>query len=334
MLVQHGPDSNYTLPQSTYSETSVTETNNNPLTSSTLLINTTTNSITMQPNYQQISEMGVTEDDTSLHKTAVLVIMSILICISLTISAGVLIFCKKKNSVFAYQKSEQTSTDYGYEMDDINTDNESTDSLDNTEPIRSKTYPSITDINSSSNRIKYKFIPKSKTFSGLDSCGLDNMNNSSTFGSESYYSSSSPSLNFQSLTIKVDIEPCQKSQSSDCLTDHSTYNDYSSTSVIQSCNLMHSNSAERLKSSIPWDFESTPWESFDEKTKLKEGDTHYYDLPREALTNRNSDFMYNFSTTPNFFPSSDKKSLTNDMEQNSDSSDDAICQPLLQSKVV
>ncbi|XP_071151618.1 uncharacterized protein [Mytilus edulis] len=197
--------------------------------------------------FPTISDADSLEDDTHLHKTAVIIIMSILIFISLSISAAVLVFCKKKNSVFSYQKSEQGDKDYEYEMDDINTENESSDSMETSEPIRSQTYPSIADVNSSSNKIRYKFIPKSNTFSGIDYCGLDmSREHSNNFSlSNSLYSSSSPSLNFQSLTIKVDVEPCLQSQSSECLTDYSVCNDNSSTYITE--HDLNSHSTERFQ---------------------------------------------------------------------------------------
>ncbi|CAC5377318.1 unnamed protein product [Mytilus coruscus] len=234
------------------------------------LSNTTSDSLTMQPSFRQISDEDSLEDDTHLHKTAVIIIMSILIFISLTISAAVLVFCKKKNSVFSYQKSEHADKDYEYEMDDINTENESSDSMETTEPIRSQTYPSIADVNSSSNKIRYKFIPKSNTFSGIEYCGLDmTREHSNNFSlSNSLYSSSSPSLNFQSLTIKVDVEPCLQSQSSECLTDYSMCNDNSSTYMTEHEHITNSHSAERFNSAIPWDYDSNSLENDELQTTL------------------------------------------------------------------
>jgi len=109
---------------------STQHTNNRPLVNLTFL------NITMQPSLHQVSDI---DDDTMLHKTAVLVIMSILIFISASLSGAVLVFCKKKNSVFIYQKSEPVEKDYEYEMDDIHTEIDSSE-IDN-EPIRSQTYP-------------------------------------------------------------------------------------------------------------------------------------------------------------------------------------------------
>jgi len=53
------------------------------------------------------------------------VIASIFLFVTLTITAAVVVFCKKRNSVFAFQKSEQEDMDY--ELDDINTDVEYTE---------------------------------------------------------------------------------------------------------------------------------------------------------------------------------------------------------------
>ena len=53
--------------------------------------------------------------------TMVVVIASIFLFLTMTISAAVVVFCKKRNSVFALQKSEE---DCEYEMDDIHSDGE------------------------------------------------------------------------------------------------------------------------------------------------------------------------------------------------------------------
>lgn len=264
--------------------------NSTPSINKITLLNTSSDSITMQPSFRQISDADSLEDDTHLHKTAVIIIMSILIFISLSISAAVLVFCKKKNSVFSYQKSEQGDKDYEYEMDDINTENESSDSMETSEPIRSQTYPSIADVNSSSNKIRYKFIPKSNTFSGIDYCGLDmSREHSNNFSlSNSLYSSSSPSLNFQSLTIKVDVEPCLQSQSSECLTDYSVCNDNSSTYITE--HDLNSHSSERFNSAIPWDYDSNSLENDELQTVSI--------LSKNPFTESTNSSDQNFSISP------------------------------------
>lgn len=232
---------------------STQHTNNRPLVNLTFL-NITRDSVTMQPSLHQVSDI---DDDTMLHKTAVLVIMSILIFISASLSGAVLVFCKKKNSVFIYQKSEPVEKDYEYEMDDIQTEIDSSE-IDN-EPIRSQTYPMIAAINSSPIKTRYKFIPKSKTFSGTDNhslfhLGKQSSQNTNSWGfSDSFCTSSSPSLNFQSLTIKADVETCLESQSLECLNDISKCNDHSNTCKSQHEECFKSPSAERLLDSIPWD---------------------------------------------------------------------------------
>lgn len=148
--------------------------------------------VTMVTSYQlpQI-DSNMTENALYSHKTAIIVIMSIFVSITLTITVAILMFCKKKNSVFVLQKCEQESESV-YEMDDINTECDFSDQeLDinsyneNLEALRSQTYPKMSrlceyeldsplpgrtrrsnskqELNSSSR----SSIPKSKTFAGL-----------------------------------------------------------------------------------------------------------------------------------------------------------------------
>ena len=58
--------------------------------------------------------------------TTVVVIASIFLFLTMTITAAVVVFCRKRNSVFAFQKSEQEDA-ADYELDDINTDVEYTE---------------------------------------------------------------------------------------------------------------------------------------------------------------------------------------------------------------
>lgn len=58
--------------------------------------------------------------------TTVVVISSIFLFLTMTITAAVVVFCRKRNTVFAFQKSEQTD-EADYEMDDMNTDIEYTE---------------------------------------------------------------------------------------------------------------------------------------------------------------------------------------------------------------
>lgn len=58
--------------------------------------------------------------------TTVIVIASIFLFITLSITAAVVVFCRKRNMVFSLQKSEQ-DTEIDYEMDEFNTDMEYTE---------------------------------------------------------------------------------------------------------------------------------------------------------------------------------------------------------------
>lgn len=59
------------------------------------------------------------------HNIMVAILMAIFMCISLTIATAIFVFCRKKNSVFMLQKCEQDSD---YEMNDINTEVNTSDS--------------------------------------------------------------------------------------------------------------------------------------------------------------------------------------------------------------
>ncbi len=58
--------------------------------------------------------------------TTVVVIASIFLFLTMTITAAVVVFCRKRNTVFALQKSEQ-ETDIEYELEELNTDIEYTE---------------------------------------------------------------------------------------------------------------------------------------------------------------------------------------------------------------
>ena len=57
---------------------------------------------------------------------AVIVISSMFLFFTIAITAALMVFCRKRNTVFAIQKCEQEDEDNEYEMDDINTDVEYT----------------------------------------------------------------------------------------------------------------------------------------------------------------------------------------------------------------
>ncbi|KAK2161461.1 hypothetical protein LSH36_116g04011 [Paralvinella palmiformis] len=59
--------------------------------------------------------------------TTVLVIASIFLFFTITITIAIIVFCRKKNSVFALQKSEQEDEEGDYELDELNTDIEFTE---------------------------------------------------------------------------------------------------------------------------------------------------------------------------------------------------------------
>ncbi|XP_069103087.1 uncharacterized protein [Argopecten irradians] len=152
------------------------------------LYNTT---VTMVTSYQLSRvEVGLTKGVIYSHRTAIIVIMSIFVSITLTITIAILMFCKKKNSVFILQKCEQ-ETDTVYEMDDMNTECDFSDQdLDidsyneNLQGLRSQTYPKMSrlceyeldspipghapcSVAKDSTQASSSSIPKSKTFSGL-----------------------------------------------------------------------------------------------------------------------------------------------------------------------
>ena len=53
--------------------------------------------------------------------TTVVTIASVFLFLTMTITAALIVFCKKKNTVFSLQKSEQED-DGEYELDDMPTD--------------------------------------------------------------------------------------------------------------------------------------------------------------------------------------------------------------------
>ncbi|CAD5111773.1 unnamed protein product [Dimorphilus gyrociliatus] len=55
--------------------------------------------------------------------TMVIVVASVLLFVTISITAAVIVFCKKRNAVFALQKAEQED-EAEYELDDINTDSD------------------------------------------------------------------------------------------------------------------------------------------------------------------------------------------------------------------
>ncbi|XP_033725995.1 uncharacterized protein LOC117315753 [Pecten maximus] len=147
--------------------------------------------VTMVTSYQLSRvEVGLTKGVIYSHRTAIIVIMSIFVSITLTITIAILMFCKKKNSVFILQKCEQ-DTDTVYEMDDMNTECDFSDQdLDidsyneNLQGLRSQTYPKMSRlceyeldspipgrtsclVTKDPNQASNTSIPKSKTFSGL-----------------------------------------------------------------------------------------------------------------------------------------------------------------------
>ncbi len=66
--------------------------------------------------------------------TTVIIISSLFLFMTLGVAVAIVVFCRKKNTVFAFQKSEQEDHDADYEMDEINTDVEYTDTDQDTDP--------------------------------------------------------------------------------------------------------------------------------------------------------------------------------------------------------
>lgn len=99
-----------------------------------------------------------TEDmDHTHHNIMVAVLLGIFMCISLTITISILVFCRKKNTVFMLQKCEQDSD---LEMNDINTDAETSDSdyefIDSTvEDLPKRKSHSYPNLNKYANNLEY-----------------------------------------------------------------------------------------------------------------------------------------------------------------------------------
>ena len=197
---------------------------------------------TMNPSF--LSSLDATLLTPHSHKTATIVIMSIFICFTLSITAAIFVFCKKKNSVFTLQKSDKDK-DMEYEMDDMNTDIDSRNSqLGSSESVNQ--YPSPVTVPLMSRLCEYDtdsilFIPyipddqsksdsyhlltnsttstdlKSKDF--MQDCHhLHKSNSSSLFRCKSHkaptclpfsrsYSVSSIGNNYQSMQMSSEIEP-------------------------------------------------------------------------------------------------------------------------------
>ncbi|XP_060572317.1 uncharacterized protein LOC132730414 [Ruditapes philippinarum] len=92
--------------------------------------------------------------DKPHHTTMVAVLLGIFTIISITMAVSVLVFCRKKNSVFMLQKCDQDS-DIDLEMNDMNTEVETSDSeyefIESTSPQhatrRSQTCPNLSTYN-------------------------------------------------------------------------------------------------------------------------------------------------------------------------------------------
>lgn len=88
------------------------------------------------------------EEHRALSFTAVLVLTCIFAFFTLSITGAIIVFCKKKNSVFALQKCEQES-DIDYGLDDLNSteiemsDDGFDDDLTGPAKKRSATYPDL-----------------------------------------------------------------------------------------------------------------------------------------------------------------------------------------------
>ncbi|XP_061185278.1 uncharacterized protein LOC133193353 [Saccostrea echinata] len=87
-------------------------------------ITSTNNSLNMTPGYL-LSQPEIPNDPDSLHhktqRATVIALMGIFVFITLTLTAAVIVFCKKKNSVFLLQKSD-LHADLDLELEDIQTD--------------------------------------------------------------------------------------------------------------------------------------------------------------------------------------------------------------------
>ncbi|CAI9736195.1 Hypothetical predicted protein [Octopus vulgaris] len=132
--------------------------------------------------YQSIRSTMNQQQHRTQSFTAVLVLTSLFALFTVSVTGAIIVFCKKKNTVFALQKCEQDS-DIDCELDDFNTEIEiSDDSTDDyLVPMskRSATYPNLEIVcnrnyrphdNIESNKQKdttnvSKHIPRAHTFS-------------------------------------------------------------------------------------------------------------------------------------------------------------------------
>ncbi|CAE1315978.1 unnamed protein product [Acanthosepion pharaonis] len=112
------------------------------------MVNMTNISTILEANEPQSVQGALSlEEHRALSFTAVLVLTSLFAFFTFSITGAIIVFCKKKNSVFALQKCEQES-DIDYELDDLNsTEIEmSDDGLDDqtcSATKRSATYPDL-----------------------------------------------------------------------------------------------------------------------------------------------------------------------------------------------
>ena len=112
------------------------------------MVNMTNISTILEANEPQLVQGALSQaEHRTLSFTAVLVLTSLFAFFTFSITGAIIVFCKKKNSVFALQKCEQES-DIDYELDDLNsTEIEmSDDGLDDqmgSSTKRSATYPDL-----------------------------------------------------------------------------------------------------------------------------------------------------------------------------------------------
>lgn len=180
-LVKSQDKYNLPQPKSSKNDTKALESYNDSNKKYTEFINTTTSNTTIMgvsPTFVGLQDPDAVEILTRTSPvTAILAITGIFAFITLCVTIAIIVFCKKKNTVFALQVCEEES-DPAYEMDDFNTEIELSDGEYETQTRqirRSQTDPLL----SESARREFdecfksrfigstdKFISKSKTFSG------------------------------------------------------------------------------------------------------------------------------------------------------------------------
>lgn len=122
-----------------------------PSISTTLITATADNTTQSTMTWNIVSTFPILSSDlldTSHHNVMVAILFAIFMCITLTITVSIFVFCRKKNTVFMLQKCEQDSD---LEMNDIITEADTSDSeyeyIKSTSPLnsskRSQTYPNL-----------------------------------------------------------------------------------------------------------------------------------------------------------------------------------------------